>query len=257
MLEIRGVSRNFEGLVALNCVNLTVPEGKVIGLIGPNGAGKTTLLNCISGLDHPSSGDIIFKGINIRNSPPHRITALGISRTYQNIRLFNDLSALENVIIGQHRHGRSTLLHSLFVWPYHWREEALIRRQALDLLERFQLDHVNKVRAGNLSYGEQRRLEMARALATRPSLILLDEPTAGMNAVETRQLGEQILKLPAEGITVVVVEHDMALIGQVCDHIYVLNFGEVIAYGEPETIKQNTEVIAAYLGKEEFHATSA
>jgi len=253
MLEIKAVSRYFEGLAALYGVNLTVPEGKIVGLIGPNGAGKTTLLNCISGLDHPSAGEIIFDGVRIHHRSPHRITALGISRTYQNIRLFNDMSALQNVIVGLHRHGRSTLFHSLFAWPYHWHEEKRLRQEALDLLERFQLAPVSKVRSGNLSYGDQRRLELARALATRPRLILLDEPTAGMNAVETHDLGEQILRLSAEGITVLVVEHDMALIGQVCDEVVVLNFGEVIAQGTPNEVKQNAAVIEAYLGKEELH----
>jgi len=253
MLTIRAVSRYFEGLAALYGVTMTVPEGKVVGLIGPNGAGKTTLLNCISGLDHPSTGEILLNGIPIHNRAPHRITALGIARTYQNIRLFSDMPAVQNVIVGLHRHGRSTLLHSLFAWPFHRQEEARFQQEALNLLDRFQLTPVSKVRSGNLSYGDQRRLEMARALATHPRLLLLDEPTAGMNAVETHELGEQILRLAAEGITVVVVEHDMALIGQVCDQVVVLNFGEVIAQGTPDAVRQDAAVIEAYLGKDEAH----
>ncbi len=233
MLEITSVSRHYDGLTALNGVSMSVPEGRIVGLIGPNGAGKTTLINCVSGLDHISSGAITFGGTAIQRYAPHRIAAQGIARTYQNIRLFGEMTALENIITAEHLQGRSTLLHALFVWPYHAREEARLRRQGIDLLRRFGLDGIENVRAGNLAYGDQRRLEMARALVTRPKLVLLDEPTAGMNAVETHELGEQILKMHAEGITVLVVEHDMALIGQVCDEVYVLNFGEVIAHGTP------------------------
>ncbi len=251
LLALRAVTRHFGGLAALSNVNMDVPEGQIVGLIGPNGAGKTTLINCISGLDHPNSGEIRFVNTKIHRRAPHRITALGMARTYQNIRLFGDMTTLQNIIIAQHQQGKSTLLHSLIQWPGHWKEEKRIRSQARQYLEDFGLGTVLHVRASNLSYGDQRRLEMARALATRPRMVLLDEPTAGMNAIETEQLGSQILRMREGGITVLVVEHDMALISQVCDTVYVLNFGEILAYGTPDEIKQNPAVIEAYLGKED------
>jgi ABC-type branched-subunit amino acid transport system ATPase component len=251
MLTLTSVSRQFGGLHALTNVNMTVPQGKVVGLIGPNGAGKTTLINNISGLDHPTSGAITFGGQDIAKAPPHRITGLGIARTYQNIRLFGELTALENLLIGQHTRGRATVFEALVFAPAYRREEKRLREHGLALLERFGLAHLAHSRAGALPYGDQRRLEMARALATAPKLILLDEPTAGMNPVETHELGEQILRLRADGITVLVIEHDMSLIQQVCDEIYVLNFGQIIAHGTHDQIKHNPQVIEAYLGEED------
>jgi branched-chain amino acid transport system ATP-binding protein len=205
-----------------------VTNGDVTGLIGPNGAGKTTLINCISGLDHPTSGQIIFDHTPIEKRGPHRIAALGLARTYQNIRLFGEMTALENIIVAQHLKGHSTLLHSIIQWPSHRREEKRIRQQALDVLETYGLSHVRHVQSSTLSYGDQRRLEMARALITEPKLILLDEPTAGMNPIETEELGRKILAMKEQGITVLVVEHDMSLISQVCDNVYVLNFGTIL-----------------------------
>jgi branched-chain amino acid transport system ATP-binding protein len=251
MLELSGVSRQFGGLLALNQVSMTVPAGRVVGLIGPNGAGKTTLINNISGLDHPTSGIIRFDGREVHRLPPHRITRLGIARTYQNIRLFGEMTALENLLISQHGLGHASILESVIYSPRYRQEERHLRERAMTLLERFGLAGSAYVQAGTLPYGDQRRLEMARALGTNPRLVLLDEPTAGMNPVETEALGEQILRLQVDGLTVLVIEHDMSLIHQVCDEVYVLSFGEILAHGTPDEIKHNPLVIEAYLGQEE------
>lgn len=251
MLKLIDVCRVFGGLHALTNVNLTVPEGRIVGLIGPNGAGKTTLINSISGLDHPTSGQIIFRDQDISRTPPHKVTAAGIARTYQNIRLFGDMTALENLLIGQHGRGRATAFEAFVFAPRFLREERTLRERARALLDRFGMADAADARAGSLPYGDQRRLEIARALATDPKLLLLDEPTAGMNPVETRELGEQILRLRDEGMTILVIEHDMSLIQQVCDEIYVLNFGQIIAHGTHEQIKHDTAVIQAYLGEDE------
>lgn len=251
MLELKDVSRNFGGLHALTTVNMIVPHGKVVGLIGPNGAGKTTLINNISGLDHPTSGQILIEGHDISRAAPHRITQLGIARTYQNIRLFGEMTVLENLLIAQHARGRSTVLEAMFFLPSFMREEKQLRDTALELLHVYNMADKADARAGSLPYGDQRRLEMARALATAPKVMLLDEPTAGMNPIETRELGEQILNLKARGVTVVVIEHDMSLIQQVCDEIYVLNFGQIIAHGTHDEIKNNPRVIEAYLGEDD------
>lgn len=251
MLELDHVSRSFGGLQALKDVSLSVPQNQIVGLIGPNGAGKTTLINNISGLDHPTSGTIHFNGKMIERLAPHQIARLGIARTYQNIRLFGEMTALENLLISQHRRGTANMLDALIFSTRYRQEEKDLREKAVNWLKRFQLESAVDSPAGSLPYGDQRRLEMARALATQPSLMLLDEPAAGMNPVETRQLGEQILHLKSEDITVLVIEHDMSLIHQVCDAIYVLNFGEIIAYGTPEEIKNNPLVIEAYLGQED------
>jgi len=251
MLSLENVSRLFGGLAALTDVTLSVPQAKVVGLIGPNGAGKTTLINCVSGLDHPTSGSIRLRDAQIHGQGPHRIAAMGLARTYQNIRLFATMTVRENVIVAQHHRGRVILFEFILLLPTHRAEQRRVDERADALLERFNLLDVQHAPAGSLPYGDQRRLEMARALATDPAMILLDEPTAGMNAIETREFGDQILKMREDGLTLLVIEHDMALISQVCDEVYVLNFGKVIAHGTPEEIKQNAAVIEAYLGEED------
>ena len=257
MLELSDVSRQFGGLQALSGVNMQIQPGKVTGLIGPNGAGKTTLINCISGLDHPTSGRIRFADHDITHTHPYQITQLGIARTYQNIRLFGEMSALDNLLISQHGRGQATIFDALIFSRRYRREEQQLRANAHALLDRFNLNAVAEVQAGTLPYGDQRRLEMARALAIQPSLILLDEPTAGMNPVETHELGEQIIRLRSDGLSVLVIEHDMALIQQVCDDIYVLSFGQMIAHGTHDEIRHNPQVIEAYLGKDESDAGEA
>jgi ABC-type branched-subunit amino acid transport system ATPase component len=249
MLRLDQVSRQFGGLAAVSNVSFEVEQGQIVGLIGPNGAGKTTLLNLISGLDQATGGMIRFKGQEIQKRPAHLISRMGIARTYQNIRLFAEMSVLENVVIGTHTRGRATLPEALFLLPRYRREERTLRELAAQLVARLGLDDVAVAAADTLSYGDQRRVELARALATDPSLLLLDEPTAGMNAAETERLGQLVLDLRAQGLTVLVVEHDMAFISQVCDRVVVLNFGQVIAHGTPEAIKADPLVIEAYLGR--------
>ncbi|MCU0513569.1 MAG: ABC transporter ATP-binding protein [Anaerolineae bacterium] len=251
MLELDQISRRFGGLLALSGVTMHVPAGQITGLIGPNGAGKTTLINNISGLDHPTEGSMTFLGTPIHRAAPHQVTRLGIARTYQNIRLFGELTARQNVLVGLHTQGRASLLAAIIGLPGYRREEQRLAQTAAALLERFGLLKKADVPAAALPYGDQRRLEMARALAAAPRLLLLDEPTAGMNPAETHALGEHILRLKAEGLAVLVIEHDMSLIHQVCDTVYVLNFGQILAHGTPMQMKTHPDVIEAYLGRDD------
>ncbi len=254
MLKLNQVSRQFGGLSAVNEVSFEVEANQIVGLIGPNGAGKTTLLNLISGLDQPTHGQIHFKNKRIDKLPPHQVNQLGIARTYQNIRLFAEMSVLENLIVGLHTQGKSNLLSAALMLPAYRAEEKRLRQDAEALSERLGLAAFNNAPADSLSYGDQRRVEIARALATDPELLLLDEPTAGMNATETARLGDLILSLRDDGQTIFVIEHDMAFISQVCDRVIVLNFGQVIAEGTTDEIKVNPLVVEAYLGTEAEHA---
>ncbi|MFJ8262403.1 ABC transporter ATP-binding protein [Rummeliibacillus sp. NPDC094406] len=251
VLKIQKVSKNFGGISALTDVSFSIKEGEIYGLIGPNGAGKTTMFNLITNIFSPTSGEITFNEENITGIKPHKITEKGICRTYQNIRLFTQMSALENVMVGGHCRIRSGVMRGVFRTKLQRKEEQELKQKAEGLLELVGLKEFKDVLAENLAYGQQRRLEIARALASDPKLLLLDEPAAGMNEKETDSLFDLIKKVQARGITVLIIEHDMPLIMKICDRITVLNFGKKLAEGTPIEIQNNDAVIEAYLGKEE------
>jgi len=247
-LSLAGVSRAFGGVRAVDDATFTVADAEVHGLIGPNGAGKTTLLNLISGLLQPTSGRIELDGRRIDRLPPHRVAALGVTRTYQNIRLFAGLSAADNVVVGEHLRRHAPFWRRLLLLPSAQREERAARQAAEALLARVGLRERAGTPAFSLSYGEQRRVEIARALASQPTLVLLDEPTAGMNPNEAAAVARLVREVAREGRTVLLIEHNVRLVMEVCDRITVLNFGKVIARGAPAQIAQDPAVIAAYLG---------
>jgi branched-chain amino acid transport system ATP-binding protein len=247
-LALREVSRSFGGVRAVDAVSFSVEPGEVHGLIGPNGAGKTTLLNLISGLLQPTAGRIELDGARLDRLAPHRIAALGVARTYQNIRLFGGLSAEGNVVVGEHLQRRAPLWWRLLMLPAARAEERTVRERARAGLVRVGLGDRAAERASSLSYGEQRRLEIARALAPKPRVLLLDEPTAGMNPPEAATVGALVREVAREGRAVVLIEHNVPLVMQLCDRITVLNFGRVIARGTPAEVACDPAVIAAYLG---------
>lgn len=251
LLEVQKVSRVFGGLRAVSDVNVYLNKGELVGLIGPNGAGKTTFFNLLTGVYEPSEGKISFNGVSVGGMKPYQITQRGMARTFQNIRLFSDLSVLDNVKIAYHQHAKHNVFSSIFRMPSHFTGEAEMTEKALEFLKIFKLDTKHQELAKNLPYGEQRRLEIARALAARPELLLLDEPAAGMNPQETHELMELIAWIRNEfNLTVLLIEHDMSLVMGVCERIYVLDHGQIIAQGTPSEIRSNPRVIEAYLGQE-------
>ncbi|GAB2447419.1 ABC transporter ATP-binding protein [Nocardioides hungaricus] len=255
LLEVDDVTIRFGGVTALDSVSFDIEEGEILGLIGPNGAGKTTCFNVMTGVYQPTSGQIRFAGTRLARMKRHRITKLGIARTFQNIRLFRAMTALENVMVGADARSRVGLLNALFRTPLHRRTEAAAREEALELLDFVGVRGRADELAENLSYGDQRRLEIARAMATHPKLLCLDEPAAGFNPAEKQRLMELIRKVRDQGITVLLIEHDMRLVMGVTDRIVVLEFGRKIAEGTPAEIRDNPAVIAAYLGVDEEDAS--
>ena len=250
LLSLSDVRRTFGGLKAVDGVGFQVAEGEIHGLIGPNGAGKTTLLNLVSGLIRPSGGEIRLSGKRIDRLPSHRIAALGVTRTYQNIRLFPSLSAAENVLVGSHLRRADPLWKRMLFWPSCRREEADAAEWTASLLARVGMAERAGELASSLSYGEQRRVEIARALASAPRALLLDEPTAGMNPTEVASIAVLIREVARAGHSVLLVEHNVKLVMDVCHRITVLNFGKVIADGTPAEVGADPGVIAAYLGSE-------
>ncbi len=248
LLDISHLCLSFGGLKATNDVSISLEEGKVYALIGPNGAGKTTFFNLISGVYKPNSGTITFDGERIDGLRPYRVNQAGIARTYQVINLFRKMTAIENVKVGMHSRLSSSFFQSMFHTKAEREEEARIEEEALELLDFVGLKDHAYAPAGDLSYGQQRLLEIVRAMASKPKLLLLDEPAAGMNSTEKVELNALIKKILKKGITVLLVEHDMKLVMNVADKIFVLNYGSLLAEGKPEEIQNNKKVIEAYLG---------
>jgi len=249
MLKVNGITQQFGGLTALNDVSMTVRRGDITGVIGPNGAGKTTLFNIVTGIYRQTSGTVHLEERDISGFPPERLAPLGLVRTFQNIELFGQMSVLENVMVGLHTQSSSGIFGCAFKLPGQVREERVIRERAMHWLDYVGISDMAGIQAGNLPFGKGRLLEIARAMAMEPRIILMDEPAAGLNSRETVELALLIKRVRDDGITVALVEHDMELVMDVCDYIIVLNLGQKLAEGTPRQIQENPQVIAAYLGE--------
>ena len=252
ILDVRELGIDFGGLTAVDGFNLMIGRNEITGLIGPNGAGKTTVFNLLTNVYQPTRGSILIDGMPTAGKKTYQVNRMGVARTFQNIRLFKDLSVIDNVKVGLHESMRYNLAASVFRLPNYWKEEKQTTERAMELLDIFHMTSLANTTAGSLPYGAQRRLEIIRALATNPKLLLLDEPAAGMNPSETAELTDTIRRIRDEfNIAVLLIEHDMSLVMGICEGIAVLNFGRIIAKGTPEEIRNNPQVIEAYLGKKE------
>ena len=252
ILDVRELGIDFGGLTAVDGFNLMIGRNEITGLIGPNGAGKTTVFNLLSNVYQPTRGSILLDGVPTAGKKTYQVNRMGVARTFQNIRLFKDLSVIDNVRVGLHESMNYNLASAVFRMPSFWKQEKRTTEEALELLDLFHMADLAETTAGSLPYGAQRRLEILRALATRPKLLLLDEPAAGMNPSETAELMETIRRIREEfDLAILLIEHDMNLVMGICEGIAVLNFGRVIAKGTPDEIRNNPQVIEAYLGKKE------